>query len=310
MHTRAHRPAVCLFILLCLTATTRAAEPARLATMDELRQMYDAGSFQVCLQQISRVSRLTGDAAKPYDKWALLLLKADCLLRMEDTSEALRTYRAAESSPVAKQAAEARATEFLIKKSQNLAYKPKTVQTPEPLAITVPQSRKKALVALLDDELAADRAKINQALEAKTLTPMFDIVPDLLTLWAVEVTGTGQESKTGPILTGLGERARTLIDRDLQVRREQLDGIRQKANQIVENRGNFWWQDGTTRRGLYTPDRKELRDLMTYLQKVEEVGVLAQKYAWQLGRDGKKWDAVITECLVIIADAEKVMEAN
>lgn len=302
--------AAVLLSALILSSPARAAEPQRLATMDELRQMYDAGQFQICLQQIARVSRLTGDAAKPYDKWDLMLLRADCLLRLEDTAEALRTYIAAEKSPAVAQASAARAMEILIRKSQNLAYKPKTTPTPEPLAITTPDSRKKALSALLEDELAAMSPRIGKAMEATTLTPLLDLAPDVITLWAIEKSATGADAKTAPILTGMGERARTLIDRDLQIRSEQLAGIRQKADQIVESRGNYWWQDGTTRRGLYTADRKELRDLIAYLEKVLGVAELGQRYAWQLGRDGRKWDGVITHAKVTIAEAEKVLEAN
>lgn len=306
------RPATLfLAILLLLPAVAPAANPSpRLATMDELRQMYDAGHFQVCLQQIARVSRLTGDAAKPYDRWALMLLKADCLLRLEDSAEALRTYRAAEASPVPKQAAEARAMDLLIQRSEQLAYRPKSRQVAEAYAITTPESRRKAMAALFEDELAVRQPLINQALEASNLQPILDVVQPLVTLWALETTATGKEDKSGPLLSGVGERARTLIDRDLQIRTAQLDGIRQRANQLVESTGVYWWQDGVTRRGLYTPDRKELRDLMAYVQKVEDVSLLGQRYSWQLGRDGRKWDHIITDCKVLIAETEKVLEAN
>jgi hypothetical protein len=133
----------------------------------------------------------------------------------------------------------------------------------------------------------------------------------VVTMHALEVAGTGDEKQMGPILTRLGQHARLLIEHDLRIRTQRISAIERKANQLVASSyGPVWWSNGVTRRGLYTPDRRELRDLIDYIRQVEAVAQLGQQYAWKIGRSGESWEPIISDCERIVAEARNVLDAE
>ena len=52
--------------------------------MEQLQEMYDSGDYRTCLQQVATVMRLTGPAAKSYDKDQLQLLRGETLMSLND----------------------------------------------------------------------------------------------------------------------------------------------------------------------------------------------------------------------------------
>ncbi len=115
-----------------------------------------------------------------------------------------------------------------------------------------------------------------------------------------------------PILESIGYRARTLIDRELDVREESTTAIASRANQRVDwpAGGGRWWWGGEVRRGLYTPDRRELRDLIDYLQRVEETTRLGQQLAAWFDADPKTWDRLIERATKAVHHAQDVLDAE
>jgi hypothetical protein len=287
-------------------------DEARLATREELQQMHDAAQYRICLQQIGRILR-SGTAARSYDRYDLLLLRGDCLLHLEDPATAQLAYVAAAKSPVAEQAREGRATALLLQRSTKLTYLPRTENgTGDGINIVSKESRVSALRALLNDELHAGGPDFRRAASADNLVPIHDVLPRLADLYAVERSATGGDAKLRPILESIGQRARNLIGRELDLREQSIVALESRANQRIDApafAGRWWW-GGETRRGLYTTDRRELRDLIDYLQRVEETTKLGQQLALSFDADAKLWDPLIARASKAVRHAQDVLEAE
>jgi hypothetical protein len=296
-----------------LTPIARAqTDGGRPATPAELRRMHDAGQYRICLQQIGRVLR-SGNAAKDYDHYDLLLLRGECLLHLEDPATARLAYVAAAKSPVAEQAREGRATALLLQRSTKLMYLPRSDnETGDGINVTSKEGRTRALRAFLDDELRVNAPQFRRAASAENLVPISDVLPQLADLYAVERTAAGGDAKLRPILESIGRRARTLIDRELDLREQVIDAIESRANQRIDAPayGGRWWWGGDVRRGLYTPDRRELRDLIDYLQRVEGTAKLGQQLAVSFDADAKLWDPLIARASKAVRHAQDVLDAE
>jgi hypothetical protein len=305
-------PAVIGAIALPPCASARADE-GRLATPAELRQMREAGQYRVCLQQIARALR-SGSADKQYDRYDLLLARGDCLLHLDDPATALTAYAAAAKSPAPEQAREGRATVLLLQRSPNMTYVPRGGEggTADGISLASREGRLRALRALLQDELSAGKAEFHRALEAKDLVPIRNVLPRLADLYAVERTATGGDRQLRPILEATGERARTLIDRELGIQEQSIATIDRRANQRVEypTAAGGWWWGGTVRRGLHTNDRQALRDLIDYLQRVEETARLGRKLAASFDDDTEPWDPLIERSAKAVRSAQDVLDAE
>jgi hypothetical protein len=311
-------PMAAMVVLLAFAPRPRAEnDDGRLPTAAELRQMRDAGQYHICLQQIGRVLRLGGGAGKGYDRYDLLLLRGDCLLHLEDPATAKLAYAAAAQSPVAEQARAGRATALLIQRSTKMTYVPKTGNdTGDGINIASAENRTKAMAALLRDELRASEGDINRATAAENLVPIQQVLPKLADLYAVERTATGGDTSTRPILKAVGERARTLIDQELGLQEQATAAIQERANQhvaapaVAVAGGGAWWWGGDVRRGLYTDDRRELRDLIDYLLRIEETVKLGRQIAVSFDGDTKPWDPLIERASKVVQHAQDVLEAE
>ena len=73
---------------------------------------------------------------------------------------------------------------------------------------------------------------------------------------------------------------------------------------------NSWWWVGVTRRGLYTEDRRELRDLTDYLERIKETTKLGQRTARLFDGDVKIWDPLITKATKVLQHARDVRDAE
>ena len=182
-----------VFLLLSLVTVAAAAPNPPLPTPADLGEMFKAGQYRVCLQQIARVLQLTGDAAKPYDKYALLLLRGDCLLHLGDKATAMMAYAETEKSPNVAQAAEARAMTLLLRRSSGTMFTPPAGG--EALDLLDPPNRKKGMTLLFEDGFKGAQPEIRRALESDSLVPSIDLIPRLRDLYALEKTGTGTDAR-------------------------------------------------------------------------------------------------------------------
>jgi hypothetical protein len=320
------RWAVLLLVSICWSAAAAAPnKDAPLPTSKDLRDMHDAGQYRTCLQQIARLMRAGGTPntsadAKALERFDLLLLRGDCLIHLEDPATAKLAYAAVKDSPDPKQSQEARATLLLLTRSVKVVYTPKTpaaaadsgTAAGDGINITAHDRRTRALRALLDDELAASQPEFDKARSADNLQPIAAALPKLYDLYAVEKTATGTDTFMRPILMAIGERARTLIANELQAMEERIAAIEKRADQQLDwvGPGIGWWAGGTTRRGLYTDDRNELRDLNEYLTKIADTTQLGRRAAISFGADGTQWDPLIERAGRDVRYSQEVMDAE
>lgn len=287
------------------------AEEGRLATRAELSQMHGAGEYRICLQQIGRILR-SGNVDKNYDRYDLLLLRGDCLLHLEDPDTALIAFAAAAKSPAPEQAREGRATALLLQRSTRMTYVPRDEGgTADGISLATREGRIKALRALLQDELRVHRPAFDRARNAENLVPMFGVLPELADLYAVERTATGGDTQLRPILEAVGRRARTLIDQELDLREPSITAVEIRANQRVDspaNAGGRWWWGGSVRRGLHTSDRRQLRDLVDYLQRVEDTARQGQQLAAFFDADTTTWEPLTVRATKAVRHAQDVLD--
>jgi hypothetical protein len=302
-------PVLVAAVSLALTLPAR-PDDGRIATTAELHQMRDAGQYRICLQQIARVLRLT-DAAKGYDRYDLLLLRGDCLLHLEDPATAELAYAAGAKSAVPEQAREARAMAFLLQRSTGMTYSPKGAgQAADGINVADKEGRTKALRALLQDEMRANEADFRSAITAENLVPIQDALPKLRDLYAVERAATGGDAKLRPKLEAIAARARTLIERELELSDESVGALERRANQAVDVSAGGWWWGRYARRGLYTRDRRKLRDLIDYLQRIEDAVKLGQQLAVTFDGDATVWDPLVARSSKAVRHAQDVLDTE
>lgn len=302
-------PRLLAFFLLSLASVLSAAPNPPLPTPADLGEMFKAGQYRTCLQQIARVLQLTGDAAKPYDQYALLLLRGNCLLQLNDKPTALMAYAEAEKSTDTAQAAEARAMTLLLRRSSGLSFTPPGGG--ETLSILDPANRKKGMMLLFEDGLKGAQPEIRRALESDSLVPSIDLMPRMRDLYALEKTATGSDAQTRPVLVQMGEHCRLLMTRELDLLDQRISGTQDMANQNVNlgvGAGQWWW--GAARRGLYSSDRDNLRAWTEYANKIGNTAENGRRIAINFGGTGEKWDPVISKARYVASHADQVLAAE
>lgn len=305
-----------LFVTAIPTLGVAGAAPPTLPTMDELREIYDSGDYRTTLQQVARAMRATGPAADAYDREQLQLLRAQALISSNDPRTAKRVLEEIANSAQPKVATHARGLLALLARSKGTTYTPRTGDR-TPLDISDPATRKRALAAVLNDEIDGLAAAAKPALAADDLKLTIELVPKLVDLNAVEKIASDGDERTGPIVTAIGEHARTLIARELTIQEERISGIENMANTIYETERRIrppgagrGWGGTITRRGLTSDERAALYDLVEYLRKIEETAKAAQRAARLADGNVEAWNDIVTQAVKVTAHAMAVLEAE
>src|SRR4051812_24057505 len=174
-----------MVIVLGMTVAGRADTPEAeaLPTGEELHQLYKDKQYQPLLQKMARVLLLRGNSAKRYDRVDLLMLKGDTHLQLKEQSLAGNAYAAAlkeiDDQTDPKEAAVAKATSLLFKKSRNYTFTPQTAprgKVPQPISILDPEQRTVCFAAMFDDARGQIVSKVKAAKSSKTLAPIVDAV--------------------------------------------------------------------------------------------------------------------------------------
>jgi len=305
-----------LFLLILLVAGVSlrgeapTTQPMPLPTSAELQQMHDAGQYRVCLQQIARVLQLRGDVAKPYDYFALLLLRGDCLLHLEDADTALEAYASAEKSADPKQKMEARATIVLMRNSPRLLFTPKAPSESGPISVIDHANRKKAMVALHDQLLKEAKPLIEGSLGAHSLIPVLDAAPALIDIDCLEITATGSNAELHPTLLKIGDHTRQMITDELVVIDKRVAKVQASANESADIGTYGAWWGGSIRRGLTTDDRASLRNDSNYADHITNVVEQFQQTSRSLGGTGEKWVPILEQSLQVAQHARSVLAAE
>ena len=266
-------------------------------SVDEIQNLYTSGDYKGALQKISRVLSLKGDAAKSYDRHALLRLKAESHLKLRDTKAAADAFsKAAKEAPDEATGAEDTASETVIKRSKNLAFTPKATKEkdkPAPIDVSDPEKRKEAFAALLAEQKAELESRAKAARQAKSLPPILEGLKLVGAFRTTELAATGEETQSRELVDELGGRAHKLMAEALEDMAETVDGIEEAANDLQEvavplrsPTGRGATLERTYKRaGLTTDDRKDLNRVIADCKKIVPT---CRELAKALGDNGGK----------------------
>jgi hypothetical protein len=289
INTHFQRMILAVSVTLCLVATTGATTRAP----SEAQKAFDAGEYRQALRDISKGLSLTAPEPTPNEKYELLMLRGDSLLRLGERAYACDAFGAAtDAAPDFSSAATAKATAVLITLSGGPAYRPTRGQG-EPIPIAPPESRAKAMSAAFEDLRDRYMPAIRKALDGNTLPPLLELVPPLGDMFVLELTSRGQAIQTSQILRAFGEHARLLMERELLRIRGRVASLEQLANSLVE--ADRMWGSRLDRRGLRTSERTDLQELTEYAANIRDAALNGRRIARSFGLEGQDWDPVLAE---------------
>jgi hypothetical protein len=273
--------------LLLLFTTVNAAFAA--PTMQEIRREYDAGHYGPVITLISRALAVRGQEAEQNDRYDLLFLRGEALLRLRNAQHAQQAFEDAFHAAADRdKRAAAAAMAALIRRSPGLAYSSKRAPDAPKIDIIDAASRKKAMSVLHEDIRAAVGPRIAEAARAQTLAPIQALLPDLFELASLEIVLTGGIEQSEALFAQLGERARELITAELRLKRRYLE----EANGFLY--GLEISIGGNIRpRELSTEARKELQDLAVYINQIKDAAQRGRRLAQALGETGSSWESII-----------------
>lgn len=261
---------------LCVLACSVPA----LAAPADAQAKIDAGDYRGALKLIAE--GLSGPDVSPADRAALLMLRAEAMIRLGESRYAADACTlAAQTTQDPKQAAIARATAALLRKSRNNAYKS--------IDIVAPESRQKAFAALYADTQHSLKPRVEAALRASSLQPSQEVLPSLLDLAAMEYLANGSAPNTKETLATLGAHARELMSAEIKRVQARVAQMSHLANSITGD------DDGFGRRGLQIPEQRELRNDVAYLRQIQSTAQKARARARELGFDGSAWEPIIAD---------------
>ena len=264
------------------------------ATADDARADFTSGAYAECLRKISAVlsSRpLKSDSPERYD---LLMLRGECMLRLKQRQPAAQAFETAASGMKSRgdlpRAATATALAALVKASPDLKYKPMSGPDAAGIDIVEPGARQRAMEALFEDLRAKAVPDVDRALQEKSLVPIHALLPRMWELYTVEFAAKGNAASTESKLEEVGGRARVLVSEELQRLTTRLEQFNELAGEPT------WTSQVIGYRGLHTDERQELQQMANYLVKIQRTVENARRISRILGRTGENWDTLLADC--------------
>lgn len=280
-----------------------AAEPA----LADAQADVDAARYPAARAKIARI--LSGTAAKPGapQRYDLFMLRGECMLHDRDSTGAVDAFAHArqevDADRDADKAARARAMELLLRASPHQIYRPS--KDSPPIDIVAPESRKKAMAALLEQQFAAADPKIRTAIDSPSLLPTKALLPTLADLYSIELVATGDVMRTRAAIAAFDEHARQLLDAELLRIQRRVDDLNQLANEAVLSEGP---REQLGYRGLTSPERDELRSFAGTLLEIQKVIRDGQRINSSIGSDAGPWMMLMKRCSSIEATAEQAYQ--
>jgi hypothetical protein len=224
------------------------------------------------------------------ERYDLLMLRGECLLRVDQRATAVDAFSQAERSAVSPEKfAMARASALVVKATPNNRYTPRGRNAGPELDIFDPASRKLAFAAVRQDRLRTLAPQLERAQSSTTLPPMLEVLSPMLDIAALEYAAQGNAADTRQILTDLGTRARGLIGDELRRIDARLNALEDASNSATT--GGFY----VSRRGLYSNEAAEVRQAVEYLGQIEKVARDVRQRAQRLGWGAEAWEPIIAD---------------
>ena len=323
----AHSPAILLFVTVLLFAPDAAAQARTtrdpLRTPEQLQSLYESKQYGEALRQITRALALKGTAAKPYDRHALLRLKAECYLRTGENAKAADAFAtAATAAPDPRAAAEDRVCEVLAKRSKGTTFQPaapaapaaksgaKSLATPAPkppppIDISDPADRGAAFAAVLEQTRAAAESRLQSLANPRTLDDLYQVLKATHEWRMAELAVKGE-------MADAKAAADRFADGAIAMMRKQLSEAAKTYARLEE----LAWLPGDPvpgqpeaafTRGLLGEEINELKEV---LGDCKRVVLLSEEFALQLDEigPGHRWAELIEEAKAVEAPAEEMSQ--
>jgi hypothetical protein len=308
-------------VVFVIAGITRGQANEPLPSMQELQQLQTDKNWTGLLQKLQRVLALRADAAKNYDRYALLTMKGEAHAQLKQPGPASSAFNdaAKEAGADKNRAAVASATGMLIKRSQQFVYKRKspTTQPSDPKEIDVLDAakRKDGFAALAADELAALQPKVKSATSANNLRPVVELMKSMDDLQNAELAAYGNTSMSDSLLPPLAAHSKELSAKYVADQKRIVDKIEQTANQVIDvgpdRRGAYQGRSlerKYKKRGLTSPDQNSLKSAM---QTCNEIATGDKEMAEAFGSDlGKPLLDAATEAKAVADKAESVLKTD
>lgn len=276
-----------LFLAVLAIHFGRAAQAADpLPTQAEIQQLFNEQKYPDVLQRLGRVLILKGDAAKPYNRHALLRLKGETHLRMKATTPATQAFDdASKAAPDPIAAAEDYAMTLLIRRSPGLQFTTKSRDPstrPAPMDILDPVARRAALLAMFQEELAAVEPRVKMARDSKQLAGVMTALPAVRAMRSLEMAATKTDEQTRKMVADLATHSYNMIEDALRTMQRRVEDIDKIANEVVEydifvpdpiNPGQIRRERRWRKRGLDQPQKNALRDILATSGKIPQACV-------------------------------------
>lgn len=307
-----HRITPAVVALALLIGGISIAQTPKIDPLEDARQKFSAGQYQPALQAIAaELSRTRPtnprDALPSAQRYALLMLRGECLLRIDQRASAADSFTQAEKSSTEPQEfALARANSMLAKASPNNKFTPRGGPTGSSFDILDTEARKSALNAMREEKLAALNPRLDRAKSATTLPPMFEVLDPLLDITALEYAANGNAIQTRVTLMDLGTSARNLINDELKRLSTRLNALDDAASSIVGGVGTGF----VGRRGLYSNEAAEVREMIPYLGQIEKTARDVRVRAQKLGFQAEAWEPIVADTADMIDRAQAMLNIS
>jgi hypothetical protein len=234
-----------------------------LPSVDDLKRMYDDKKYEDLVIKLSFVLSLHNEAGRSYDRYELYMLKGEAQMGRRQPVAASDAYvRAAKHTTDKTQLAMAVAMSELSRRCPNMKFTPQTgAAKGRQIDVTDPQARKPAFAALYADELVAAKWAIKDASEATTIPPIFDVIPWLKKLSAIEIAATDSDTQSAALVEQIGSHADQLIGAVIDKYAGRVAAIDRNAQTVISVTDQY----GNTMsgpQGLDSREQKELKDII------------------------------------------------
>lgn len=292
---------------------------------DEIRKSFEDGNYKETLQKLSRVLALRGDAARVYDRHALLRLKAEAQLKLKDASGAAASFeQAAREAPDDRSRAVDVATQMVVRRSKNLSFTPAPkrnpragAKAPRPIDVSEPEKRQAAFAALLAEQKDQVAPRLAAAKNARTLAPVAEALQSAGRLRTLELAATGDDAQVKAMVRDLSGRAQKMMADAVGDMTQVVKDVEESASTLKEVMvpvrtpglagGGVMMERSYKKRGLMTPDVNDLRRVIADCRKLIPA---ARDLGEKLGEAGEAFKQIGKDAAAVGNKAHEVLTAD
>lgn len=270
--------------------------------LDLAKQQFQANDFGQTVATVDRALNARDAAIADKDRYELLMLKAESLVQMKRNAFAANVFRnAMTSAPDLPRAAVAQANAVVIDASTPQGYKPagQLAGGKEVIDIVSRESRKDAMRALLRDIRPRVQRQYDAAVTATTLPALERAMEGVFEMYCLEYTTEGEPESALNSLAKIGEYVQGLIGREINRVRLEVSMIERSADTYDSNTNS--------RRGLSSPERKQLAATNEYLQQVYNRIVDYRRITLRFEGKGDRWDALLADTVDLMTRVSTVL---